>query len=169
MKKINFKMALGALALVVFLGGCGEKPILEIKGNQLELTISDKEQLSINDIIINSGECQPIRYTFNVDKFWNKLQAEKPEVLFIGALMSKQAIAKEAGLGKEFPEFFYNQKDFEAESEKIQSFYDAVFPKTIHQNQKVRFITNCKEIKQVELITNDDNFSYNLKEKNEKD
>lgn len=25
MKKINFKMALGALALVVFLGGCGEK------------------------------------------------------------------------------------------------------------------------------------------------
>ncbi len=25
MKKINFKMALGALSLVVFLGGCGEK------------------------------------------------------------------------------------------------------------------------------------------------
>ncbi|EES89065.1 hypothetical protein [Helicobacter canadensis] len=45
MKKINFKMALGALSLVVFLGGCGEKPILEIKGNQLELTISDKEAI----------------------------------------------------------------------------------------------------------------------------
>ena len=44
MKKINFKMALGALALVTFLSGCGEKNPDEYLA--LELTYESYENIS---------------------------------------------------------------------------------------------------------------------------
>ena len=69
MKKINFKMALGALALVTFLSGCGEKNpdeylALELTYESYEnisqptLKIQAKNDIVINSVSVNRGNCK---------------------------------------------------------------------------------------------------------------
>ncbi len=69
MKKINFKIALGALALVTFLSGCGEKNpdeylALELKYESYEnalqptLKIQAKNDIVINSVSVNRGNCK---------------------------------------------------------------------------------------------------------------
>lgn len=174
MKNLVFKLIFGILALSVILYGYFEtqKPDLQIKQNTL--IFSSNEEVRVKNVLVNDGKCEILRYVLNEDKFWDNAVAvaktEDPvmaqylqglKITGMHKMMIKEQLDKSKISGK-----VYSVEPLELEREKAleEKSYDSAFPKVLLPNKLAKYQVNCESITKVELLTDKDNFTYEIQQ-----